>query len=414
MRNSKPLTDVYIRNLQAPADVGKHFDSQGLHLLVTRTGSKLWRLKYRFARLEKTLSLGAYPAVSLTEARDSRFEAKKLLARGVDPSGQKIAQKRQLQADALNSFGACLSTLLSQKKDKLTEGTLASHRAMFQNDVLPILGRMPVSAITTADILNVLRKVEARGATDQAHRLLARLKAFFRWACVNQLVINDPCAALKASEVLRAHVLKHRASLPSDDLPSFMDKLDSYKGDSVTKWAILFLMHLALRPGEVRNLRWSDIDFERKILRIPADRMKMRREHRAPLTAQAIDILEMVRPINGHRLLVFASTRSPGNPISENTLNNACKRLGYTITSHGMRSLFSRVANESGLWHPDAIEAALAHEKKDKVRAAYLDSDHFQQRIPLMKWWSDFLCSSSSTKRVLQSLKNSTSIEASC
>jgi integrase len=380
------LTDLTIKSLKP----GKHFDGSGLFLLVT-PHSKLWRLKYRFAGKEKLLALGKYPMVSLKEARNLRDDAKRQIAKGIDPAAQKSLMKAQSILKAQNSVDVCSQAWFSKMTPQWGEGTRFAVQSSFRRDVIPYLGNKPIAELNTLEILTLVKRVEQRGACDQAKRLLMRLTAFFRWAVVNQIIQTNPASNLKPSEVLMARKVIHRPSLQQEDLAEFLTRLDKYTGNVVTAIGVRVLMHTAMRPGEVRGLRWSDIDFENSKLSIPAERMKMGRPFRVPLTQQVIELLKSLTPINGHRQFVFASMSVPTKPISENTLNLAIKRLGYEATSHGMRSTFSTIANESQNFTPDAIEAALSHEIGNKIRTAYARSDYFEQRIPLMRWWSNYL-----------------------
>ena len=385
------LSDTKIKTLKIK---GKHFDGDGLYLEVTSIGSKLWRLKYRFAGAEKLLSLGTYPSVTLATARELKDEAKSQIAAGVDPSTQKKAQKAKLALDAAQTLKACAEAWIDHMSPKWGKGTKLAVISSFERDVYPQIGSRSMSTILAKDIIKVAKLVESRGATDQAGRLLQRLKSFTRWATVNQIVESNPSGDIKPDDVLKKRVVVNRPSLHKDQLRDFMVRLEDYQGDAVVAAGIRFLALTALRPGEVRHLQWSDIDFKTKTLTIPASRMKMGRAHRVPLSTQALSVLEQIKPLNGHRTLVFSSLRKPGFPMSENTLNLGLQRMGFQATSHGMRSTFSTIANESLNFKHEVIEAALAHVRGDKVAAAYNRTDYFNERIKLMQWWANFLDSS--------------------
>ena len=380
------LTDLTIKSLKP----GKHFDGSGLFLFASPT-SKLWRLKYRFAGQEKLLSIGKYPTVSLKEARQQRDEAKRKISMGIDPSSAKAAAKAQIRLKAINTVEASIQLWFIKMHTKWGAGTRHATQSSFRRDVFPLVGCKPVADLSTLDILNLVKRVEQRGAGDQAKRLLMRLTAFCRWAVVNQVIQVNPASNLKPSEIFMARQVIHRPSLSKKDLPEFLSRLEDYSGNMVTLIGLKVLIHTAMRPGEVRGLMWSDVNFESSMLSIPAERMKMNRPFRVPLTQQVLELLQSLLPLNGHRKFVFASTSLPTKPISENTLNLAIKRLGYVATSHGMRATFSTIANESQNFSADVIEAALAHEGNNKIRATYARSDYFEQRMPLMRWWSNYL-----------------------
>jgi integrase len=385
------LTNTRIKTLKIK---GKHFDGDGLYVEVTANGSKLWRLKYRFAGVEKLLSLGIYPNVTLSTARELKDVAKAQIATGIDPSAQKKAYKAKLELDATQTVKACAESWIEHMSPKWGQGTKLAVISSFERDVYAQIGSRSISSILPKDIIRAAKLVEARGASDQAARLLQRLKSFMRWATVNQLVDVNPGADIKPDDVLKKRIVVNRPSLHKDQLHDFMVRLDNYQGDFVVAAGIRFLALTALRPGEVRHLQWSDIDFKTKTLTIPPSRMKMGRMHKVPLSTEAMSVLEQIKPLNGHRQLVFSSLRKPGFPMSENTLNLGLQRMGFQATSHGMRSTFSTIANESLNFKTEVIEAALAHVRGDKVAAAYNRTDYFNERIKLMQWWANFLNSS--------------------
>lgn len=238
----------------------------------------------------------------------------------------------------------------------------------------------------------VVKKIEARGAGDQAGRVLQRIKAVYRWAVTHERIESNPMLDLVPSEILKPRQVNHRAALSDRDLPEFLSKLDAYEGDPHTVNALRLLMLTASRPGEVRGARWAEFDQDAALWIIPAERMKMRTEHRVPLSRQALDVLRTMQGLSGGRDLVFPSPFYPSKPLSENTFNSALARMGFknVATAHGFRALFSTVANESG-WNPDVIERQLAHKERNEVRAAYHRSTYLQDRQRLMQWWADYL-----------------------
>lgn len=391
------LSDTRAKTVKAP---GKYADGEGLYLEVTAKGSKLWRLKYRLAGMEKSLSIGPYPAIGLAQARDAKNQARKLIAQGVDPSAAKQAAKARKALDAAQTIESCAKAWIEHQSTKWGEGTLKAVGSSFQRDLYPLWGQRAISTLTAEDVIKATKLVAARGAADQAARLLQRLKSFSRWATVNRLIAANPGGDIKPDDILGRREVKHRPALGQEHLSDFMQRLAAYDGDLVVAEGLRFLALTALRPGEVRGLLWTDIDVDKAMLTIPASRMKMGRTHRVPLSTQAMAVIERIRPLNGHRKLVFSSVRKPGFPMSENTLNLGIQRMGFQATSHGMRSTFSTIANESLNFKREVIEAALAHLDGNKVAAAYNRTDYYQERVRLMQWWANFLDSSARGKDV--------------
>lgn len=382
------LTDAKLRTLTTP---GKHFDGGGLYIEVKPAG-RYWRLKYRHGGKEKRLAFGVYPAVSLKEARDLAEQARKILASGEDPSQLRKEAKAQSAHEAANTLQTVTEDWLAHQAPAWAPITAARIRASLEADVFPELGARPLASLRPRDVLAVVKKIETRGAGDQAGRVLQRIKTVFRWAVTHERIESNPMVDLVPSEVLKPRQINHRAALSDRDLPEFLGKLASYDGDPHTVNALRLLMLTATRPGEVRGARWSEFDLDAALWIIPAERMKMRTEHRVPLSQQALDVLRVMQPLSGTRDLVFPSPFYPSKPLSENTFNSALARMGYknTATAHGFRALFSTVANETG-WNPDVIERQLAHQERNGVRAAYHRSTYLQDRRRLIQWWADYL-----------------------
>lgn len=384
-----PLTDAKLRTLTTP---GKHFDGGGLYLELTQAGGRYWRLKYRHEGKEKRLAFGVYPAVSLKDARDQADQARKALAAGDDPSQVRKASKAKATHEAANTLEAVAEAWLQHQSTRWTGVTATRIRASLQSDVFPALGARPLASIRPGEVMAVVKKIEARGAGDQAGRVLQRIKSVFRWAVTHERIESNPMLDLVPSEILKPRQVQHRAALSDRDLPEFLAKLDAYEGDPHTVHALRLLMLTATRPGEVRGARWAEFDLAAALWVIPAERMKMRTEHRVPLSRQALEVLHAMQPLSGSRDLVFPSPFYPSKPLSENTFNSAMARMGYknAATAHGFRALFSTVANESGA-NPDVIERQLAHKERNGVRAAYHRSTYLKDRVALMQWWADYL-----------------------
>lgn len=383
------LTDAKLRTLTSP---GKHFDGGGLYLEVTLAGGRYWRLKYRHGGKEKRLALGVYPTVSLKEARDLADQARKTLDAGDDPGQLRKAAKAKAVHEAVNTLQAVTDEWLKHQSTRWAPVTATRIRASLEADVFPALGGRPLAGIRPGEVMAVVKKIEARGAGDQAGRVLQRIKAVYRWAVTHERVESNPMLDLVPSEILKPRQVNHRAALSDRDLPEFLGKLDAYEGDPHTVNALRLLMLTATRPGEVRGARWAEFDQDAALWIIPAERMKMRTEHRVPLSRQALDVLSTMQCLSGGRDLVFPSPFYPSKPLSENTFNSALARMGFknAATAHGFRALFSTVANETG-WNPDVIERQLAHKERNGVRAAYHRSTYMQERERLMQWWADYL-----------------------
>lgn len=330
------LTDAKLRNLTAP---GKHFDGGGLYLDVTKAGGRYWRMKYRFGGKEKLLAFGVYPGVSLKDARDLAAVARKALQAGDDPGELRKADKAKAAHEQANTLQAVTADWMKHQASRWEPETAGRIRASLEADVLDTLGQRPMASIKAGEIMAAVKKIEARGAGDQAGRVLQRVKAIYRWAVTHERIEVNPMLDLVPSEILKPREVQHRAALADKELPAFLAKLDAYEGDPHTVHALRMVMLTATRPGEVRGARWDEFDTEAAVWTIPAERMKMRTEHRVPLSRQALEVLEAMRPLSGGRELVFPSPVYPSKPLSENTFNSAMARLGYkyTATAHGPR-----------------------------------------------------------------------------
>jgi integrase len=388
------LTDTAIRSAKGQAKPYKMGDSSGLFLLVQPSGGKLWRLKYRIDGVEKKLSLGTYPDVSLVAARAGRDQARKLIMEGVDPSIERQRAKLRAQADAGNTFAdIALEYISKREREGWSPRTLV--RARFHCDYFkPTLGRFAVTDIAPGDVLAVLRKVEAKGNLETARRLLQFSSQVFRYAIATARLKSDPTRDLRGA--LIAPKVKHHAALIDPvAVGALLRAIDDYDGNYITQFALKLAPHVFVRPGELRHAEWQEIDYEAAVWTIPAGKMKMRKPHRVPLSRQALELFDGLRAIVGDaKGYVFPSIRTTARPMSENTINGALRRLGFTgdeMTAHGFRAMASTLLNESGKWHPDAIERALAHQDSDNVRAAYHRGAHWAERVEMAQWWSDYL-----------------------
>ena len=383
------LTDARLRNLSEP---GKHFDGGGLYLELTKAGGRYWRLKYRHSGKEKRLAFGVYPAVSLKDARDLAANARKALQAGDDPGELRRAEKVKANHEAVNTLEAVARDWMTHQAARWDAETAGRIRASLEADIFKPLGSRPLAGIKPGEVMAAVKKIEARGASDQAGRVLQRVKAVYRWAMIHERIDANPMLDLVPSEILKPREVQHRAAMADKELPAFLAKLAAYDGDAHTRHALRLLILTATRPGETRGARWVEFDLDAALWIIPAERMKMRTEHRVPLSSQAVEVLRTMRTLSGDRELVFPSPYYPSKPLSENTFNSALARMGYknTATAHGFRALFSTVANECG-WNPDVIERQLAHKEQNEIRAAYHRSTYLNDRERLMQWWGDYL-----------------------
>lgn len=385
------LTDTQIKGLRVSPAPKKHSDGGGLHLLVSPQGSKLRRLAYRHGGKQKLLALGAYPSTSLSDARRKREDAKRLLATGIDPSLQAKLDKIAKQATDANTFGAIAEEYLAKSEREGKAGATMAKKRWLVGIASGELGNRPITEISAAEILVPLRKVEALGNYETARRLRATIGQVFRYAISTARAENDPTFGLRGA--LTTPTVTHRAAVTDwSALAGLLRALWGYEGTLETRAALKLMALLYPRPGELRQAEWSEFDLDNGIWTIPASRSKMRREHRKPLPAAAIDILRDLRNHTGNRRLAFPSIQSPERPLSENTLNAALRRLGYAqseMTSHGFRATASTLLNESGKWHADAIEAELGHVGADEVRRAYHRAAYWDERVRMADWWAE-------------------------
>ena len=383
------LTDAQLRNLTDP---GKHFDGGGLYLELTKAGGRYWRLKYRHSGKEKRMAFGVYPGVSLKDARELANQARTALKAGDDPGLLRKADKAKAEHEAVNTLEAVARDWMTHQAARWGTETAERVKASLEADLFKPLGSRPLASIKPGEIMAAVKKIEARGASDQAGRVLQRIKSVYRWAVIHERIDANPMLDLVPSEILKPRDVQHRAAMADKELPEFLGKLAAYNGDFTTANALRVLILTATRPGETRGARWAEFDLDAALWVIPAERMKMRAEHRVPLSRQALRVLRTMRPLSGGGDLVFPSPSYRSKPLSENTFNSALARIGYknTATAHGFRALFSTVANECG-WNPDVIERQLAHKEANEVRAAYHRSTYLTERERLMQWWADYL-----------------------
>ena len=396
------LTDTFIKNLKsAGASAGvKHTDSQGLYLLVKSSG-KYWRINYRFAGKQKTLALGVYPTVSLAKARQRRDKARELLADGVDPSTAKKGKKQAQVAAAANTFELVAQEFLATKSESWTPMYGAKWLRGMTKDLFPYIGSLALASITAPILLNALRKCEKRGAIESAHTLRQTAGQVFRYGIQTGRCERNPSIDLQGA--LKPVNTKHMAAiLEPAKVGELMRSISSYTGQPMTKVALVLSALLFQRPANIRQMEWAWVDIENAMLTIPSQDMKRRkhqkvngRPHFVPLAPQALAALKEMRPLTGHGRYVFPSLLTGERPMSDNTVNSALRRMGYTnteMTAHGFRAtartlMIERMPGISA----DVIEAQLAHGKSGPLGSAYDRAEFMDQRRKMMLEWADYL-----------------------
>lgn len=384
------LSDIVVRNAKAQEKPYKLHDTAGLYLLVNRAG-RYWRLDYRFAGKRKTMALGVYPAVSLKEARERRDDARRLLGQGVDPGAQRKAQKA-----AKAACGETFQVIALEWHQKFSPGWSESYSDLIRDrlaaDVFPWIGARPIAEITAPELLSVLRRIEARGALETARRVKQFCGMTFRYAVATGRAESDPSTSLKGA--IPPPKAGHFASITDPKrIGELLRAIEAYQGSLLTRCALKLAPLVFLRPGELRQAEWAEIDFAAAEWKIAAEKMKMRRPHIVPLSSQAVAILADLHPLTGSGRYVFPCERSLARPMSENTLLACLRRLGYgkdEMTPHGFRHMASTLLNEQG-WNRDAIERQLAHVEKNAVRRAYNHAEHLPERRRMMQAWADYL-----------------------
>ena len=371
-------------------------DALGLFVLVQPSGGKLWRLKYRIDGREKKLGFGSYPDVSLSDARKRRDEARETLAAGKDPSREKQRDKIRARIAAGNTFTALADEYCAKRRRdgaKAWAPATAKRCEYLLSLLNGSIGRLAINEIEPADVLTALRRIEAKGNLESARRTLQLASAVFRYGVATARLASDPTRDLRGA--LTAPTVTHYGAVTdASRVGELLRAIDGYSGQGFTKMAMQLAPHVFVRPGELRHADWSEFDLDAALWTIPAEKTKMRKAHHVPLSRQTVALLREVRAFTGPSGYVFPSVRTRTRPMSENTINAGLRRLGYAsdeMTAHGFRAMASTLLNESGKWHPDAIERALAHGDSDKVRAAYHRGAHWSERVEMAQWWSDYL-----------------------
>ncbi|WP_253183260.1 tyrosine-type recombinase/integrase [Sphingobium phenoxybenzoativorans] len=389
----KMLTDKAVRAAKAKEKAYKMADGHGLYLLVHPNGSRYWRMDYKHADKRATLSLGIYPEVSLKEVRLAQTKARDLLAQGINPSSYKKLTRGVGSLSAGDSFKAVADEWVAKlEAEGRAAGTIEKMRWML-GLAEPLLGTRPIGQIKPAELLTVLRTVEARGRYETARRLRSTCGSIFRYAIATGRAQRDISVDLLGA--LITPKVTHRAAIVEPvKVGQLLREIEGYEGQPVVEAALRLAPHVFVRPGELRMAEWSEFDLEEAVWTIGPAKMKMRRPHRVPLSSQVISLVRRLKPMSGTSKYLFPSVRTPDRCISENTVNAALRRIGYDkteMTGHGFRAMASTLLNESGQWHPDAIERQLAHVENNDVRRAYLRGEHWDERVRMMQAWSDYL-----------------------
>lgn len=399
-----PLTDAKIRTLKPSDKPFKVSDSHGLYLLVKPGGSRHWYLKYRINGKESRIALGAYPAVSLSDARQQREGVRKMLALNINPVQQRAAERGSRTPDKVFKN---VALAWHKSNRKWSQNTADRLLASLNNHIFPVIGNLPVSELKPRHFIDLLKRIEEKGLLEVASRTRQHLSNIMRHAVHQGLIDTNPAANLGG--VTTPPVRRHYPALPLERLPELLERIGAYhQGRELTRLAVLLMLHVFIRSSELRFARWSEIDFTNRVWTIPATRepiigvrysgrgAKMRMSHIVPLSEQSIAILKQIKDITGNNELIFPGDHNPYKPMCENTVNKALRVMGYDtkkdICGHGFRAMACSALMESGLWAKDAVERQMSHQERNTVRMAYIHkAEHLEARKAMMQWWSDYL-----------------------
>ncbi|AIW13336.1 integrase domain-containing protein [Vibrio tubiashii] len=385
LKSAKPKSKEYVLT-----------DVNSLRLRITPNGVKRWLVNYKDPVSDKrtNLSLGTYPIITLATARKLTMEVQELIALGISPKEHREAKKREQQSISEHTLFNVASQWFELKKDAVTVDYATDIWRSFEMYFFPKFGDTPISELTAPNVIMALRPIEARGNLETVKRLVQRINEVMTYAVNCGLVFSNPLAGIK--EAFKKPKKQHMATLTPEELPELMNALATASIKKVTRSLIEWQLHTMTRPAEAAGARWEEINLEERIWTIPPARMKKGREHRIPLTDEAVAILEYLQPISGHREFIFPSDRDPKKHCNSQTANMALKRMGFAnrLVSHGLRSIASTTLNEQG-FEPDLIEVALAHVDKNQIRSAYNRTDFLDRRRPMMSWWSGHIITAS-------------------
>ena len=398
------LTDAKIRTLKPSDKPFKVSDSHGLYLLVKPGGSRHWYLKYRISGKESRIALGAYPAISLSDARQQREGIRKMLALNINPVQQRAAVRGSRTPEKVFKN---VALAWHKSNRKWSQNTADRLLASLNNHIFPVIGNLPVSELKPRHFIDLLKGIEEKGLLEVASRTRQHLSNIMRHAVHQELIDTNPAANLGG--VTTPPVRRHYPALPLERLPELLERIGAYhQGRELTRHAVLLMLHVFIRSSELRFARWSEIDFTNRVWTIPATRepiigvrysgrgAKMRMPHIVPLSEQSIAILKQIKDITGNNELIFPGDHNPYKPMCENTVNKALRVMGYDtkkdICGHGFRAMACSALMESGLWAKDAVERQMSHQERNTVRMAYIHkAEHLEARKTMMQWWSDYL-----------------------
>lgn len=387
-----PLTDTEIRKTKPAAKPLKLSDGKGLYLLVNPTGSKLWRWKYRVDGKEKLMTLGAYPDLSLAQARMRHEDERRLLLTGTDPMAQRKADKHARQLAADNSFATVAALWWASWKAARSERHAEYVLRRLNDDVFPAIGARPIAEIEAPELVRMVKVIESRGALDIAKRALQTTGQVFRYAIAHGLATRNPAADIKPGDVLASRKRENYARLDAKELPELLRRIDAYQGTPTTRLAMKLMTMTFVRTSELIGARWEEFDLTAGRWNLPAERMKMKTPHVVPLSVQAVEVLRTLALLTGGRELLFPGERDHARPMSNNTILKALERMGYKyrMTGHGFRGIASTLLHEMNFEHAH-IEIQLAHQERNAVSASYNHATYLPQRSNMMQSWSDYL-----------------------
>jgi len=383
---------MQIRNIRPATKITQYTDNRGLYVEVHPNGSKLWRYKYRFMGKQKRIALGRYPDVGLAEARQRRDDARRKLEGGTDPSAERKREKLVAAFSAANTFVEIAREYIDKR---VAEGQsdATTQKANWLLEQLKPIWTFPIADIKPVDLLAALKRVEAQGKYETARRCRSFAGRVFRYAVATGRGETDPSSILRGALIV-PKVKHHAAILDPGQMGELLRAIDAYTGHAITRLAMQVSPHAMARPGELRMAEWSEFDLDNAVWKIPAERMKMRRPHEVPLSRQVLAYLDELFALTGPDGFVFPAFHTSRRPMSENTVNQAFRRMGYAtgeVTAHGLRTTASTFLNESGKWSPDAIERSLAHADANSVRGIYNRGRYWDERVAMHQWWSDHL-----------------------
>ncbi|MDO8776155.1 MAG: tyrosine-type recombinase/integrase [Burkholderiaceae bacterium] len=387
------LTDIKIRQAKPQITQFKLNDGGGLHLLVTPSGSKLWRWKYAKATGKEGLkALGRYPDVSLAEAREARNAMRKQLVQGIDPAEKARQEKQARLIAAENSFKSVAGSWWANWKVGRSQQHVDQVWRRFEKNVFPHIGTRPITEISAPAIVSMLNAIQKRGVIDIAKRSLQTCNQVFRFAIANGLAVNNPAAAIRPGDVLQTRPAVNLARVDSKELPTLLRKIEAYQGTPLTRLAMKLMAQTFVRTSELIEAPWSEFDLDAAEWRIPPERMKAKKLHIVPLSTQSVSVLRTLHLISGHGKLLFPGERDHAKPMSNNTILKALKIMGYAgkMTGHGFRGVASTMLNEME-FKKEHIELQMAHQQRNKVVAAYNHATYLKQRRTMMQAWSDYL-----------------------